>query len=265
MLFKIKLLRGNEMLTLKKCYLENHWLAGLSANGMVYGHYRLEDGDFIQTSNIEKIYAWETHGYILETVSGSLYQVYESELSGDHIVETKKMIDEIGVIEEPSISEKLRKVNDDFLHKRQLRDAILKKSEEHVEKQLGNNELYLLMEGMNVIKALFRYEDSVYKVEPHVHVGMFQDSVLITDWEHGYVDFRYFPKAKMEPYHWSDGLEKLHICNIGTYDFYFEASRGDILCKKEEIAVISKDKYRGEGLFSPDVVNGKCYFVQNKK
>lgn len=137
------------------------------------------------------------------------------------------------------------------------------KAGEYVEQHVGNNEMYLVMEGMKVIKALFRHENSTYELKAQVHEGLYQDSVLITDWLHGYVDFRYFPRGEMQPYHWSDGLEKIHIYNIGICDFFFKGTKENILCKVNEIVEISKQKYCGEMLLSPDAVNGKCMFTIN--
>ena len=80
--------------------------------------------------------------------------------------------------------------------------------------------------------------------------------------EHGQVDFRYFPNVNMQPYHWSDGLESVYIHNIDTYDFMFQGTKEDILCAQGNVTKIEKDNYTGEGLFSPDVVNGKCVLTQ---
>ena len=112
---------------------------------------------------------------------------------------------------------------------------------------------------------MYKHEGQVYEIPEKVHVGMFQDSVLITDWEHGNVDFRFFPNYQMEPYHWSDGLEKIHIHNLDTREFYFKGTDGAICMKAGEITVVEKSAYRGEGLFSPDAVNGKCAFFPGAK
>lgn len=59
---------------------------------------------------------------------------------------------------------------------------------------LEPGELLLAAMGNCVLRNLFRAADgALVSVKPTVHTGMFQDSILITDWEDGSVDFRYFP------------------------------------------------------------------------
>lgn len=252
------------MLTLKNWYLKETMEGPLYANGEVYGHYRLHDGMHIHTSCIVNFYDLGEGEYVLETYSGSLYQVKESEISSDALEETKCFLAEAGWKEADGIRERINIAEAEFTRMREVRENALNSAERWAEESLGNEELYLIMESMRVRKALYKHEDRVYEIKSKVHVGMFQDSVMVTDWENGNVDFRFFPNYQMEPYHWSDGLEKLQIHNITVKDFEFKGTNANVVCKAGEITVIDKSAYRGEGLFSPDAVSGKCVFFSGK-
>lgn len=118
--------------------------------------------------------------------------------------------------------------------------------------------------GTDVIRAVFRAADGApVSVKPTVHVGMFQDSVLITDWEGGTVDFRYFPRGgRMEPYHVSDGLRTVKVRNLGERAVYFGKAAREAVCPPGKIAAVPAAEHDDEGLFSPDAVNGKSLFHQ---
>ncbi len=104
-------------------------------------------------------------------------------------------------------------------------------------------------------------------VEPDVHVGMFQDSVLYMlyaskESEGCSLDFRYFPRGigdVMETYSWSDNIEKAIIKN---------ETGGMIRFNGENIAVGETKVFTPEGhcqgLISPDCYNGKSMFGINE-
>lgn len=58
----------------------------------------------------------------------------------------------------------------------------------------------------------------------------------------------------------TDGLKAVYIENVGE-PFVFKGSCGDIVCKSGEVTVVKEEDFVGEGLFSPDTVNGKCLFL----
>lgn len=254
------------MLTLKDWYVKNYFDIGFYAKGLVFGHHRFEDSTSISTSAVEKVYGLEDGKYVFETHSGSLYQLDMDDVREDYAEQVKEILSNTEIVRNDSaILEKVNKANEVFTEKKKWREDLLNNAIIWCEQNIENNELYLVMEGMKVLKAVFKHEGKGYEIEPRVHLGMFQDSVLITDWKYGRVDFRYFPNARLEPYHWSDGLESVYIHNISTYDFSFKGTKEEILCVKGNITKIEKDKYTGEGLFSPDVVNGKCALLRQKE
>ena len=252
------------MLELKQWYLRETCDNRIYANGSVYGHYRLSDGDHIHTSYIVKSYLLENGVYVFETYSGSLYQLSEDEICPELFEKTKRILEKVEWSKADDIRERLDRANNEFAQRRQARESIVNGARDWAAANLGNGELYLIMESMKVLKALHKAEEQIYEIPVKVHSGMFQDSVLITDWENGTVDFRFFPNFQMEPYHWSDGLEKLHIHNVASKAFSFQGTDGGILCEAGKITTVDKNAYRGEGLFSPDAVNGKCMFFSKE-
>lgn len=80
----------------------------------------------------------------------------------------------------------------------------------------------------------------------------------MADWSTRLCDWRIFLSVfDVKPYHWSDNLEAVHIENVGE-NFMFVGSNGEILCKSGVVTLIKSEEYVGEGLLSPDAVNGKC-------
>ena len=106
---------------------------------------------------------------------------------------------------------------------------------------------------------VYHLGDAVGIVNPGVHIGMFQDSVLYmkyaTEEDPCALDFRYFPRGfgnVMETYSWSDNIKQAVIKNQKGHSLIFN---------HEEIApgetkVFTPDTHK-QGLFSPDCYNGK--------
>lgn len=246
------------MLTLEKWYLEKHdsergtFILGM---GVVFDHHRLEDGTFIHTSRIEHMgLEVEKKQFLMDTHSGSHYALKVDEMHPKYLEQTIELLKVLGVRLEP--------VDDDIMAVRRYYEESQLKELREAEEALRDRELLLAMKddsmyGMMVKQALFKIDGTVREISPCVHTGMFQDSVLITDWEKGEVDFRYFPNGMIEPYHWSDGLDAVVVRNVCGYDISFEGTDGKIKCPAGEDTRIESASYRGEGLFSPDVVNGK--------
>lgn len=106
-------------------------------------------------------------------------------------------------------------------------------------------------------KLAYHFGDECGIVEPSIHSGMFQDSVLYMkyrqDEEDTALDFRYFPKGTfMETYSWSDNIRQAVIKN--TRDFRIEFNRQGIA--PEETKVFTPEGH-SQGLISPDCYNGK--------
>ena len=225
--------------TNKKCYI---------AHGFVSGHPEIEDGTHIDTSIIEQIKLDKINNRLLMyTHSKNEYELLFADI---YLEEFKKIQGYLHKFDIPalSLSECKKLQEKSKIEKIAKADSILK-----------NNELYLKMVGVFVRKAFFKNnEGKVREIPVKPHIGMFQDSYLITDWEKHEVDFRYFDDIRsIRPYHWSDGLEAIQIENAGSTDLLF-FSDDNLLCKAGEITLIESTQFGREGLFSPDVVNGKC-------
>lgn len=48
---------------------------------------------------------------------------------------------------------------------------------------------------------------------------------------------------------------------VRSWNSAYKGSCGDIVCKSGEVTVVKEEDFVGEGLFSPDTVNGKCLFL----
>lgn len=219
-----------------------------NAWGIVEGHDRLYDGLFVHTSELQSIDLDEENKcLILLTYSQNRYYLYFKDICLDRIEETKEVL---GVFHIPdsSLSEC------DALKKKDTEQLI-----EKADSVLGFNELLL---SVLLKRAFYKDEEGVVnELGVDTHVGTFQDSVLVLDYENHKVDFRYFPRGfsedVIEPYHWSDGLNAVVIENNTRNKIKFIGTSKHIYCPSGELTKISSDVYSGEGLFSPDTVNGK--------
>lgn len=200
--------------------------------GFVSGHHRLPDGHHIHTSKIERLELKEDEKRLMMyTHSGSVYCLDWQDIHLEHVESTQVILEKFHV-------------STDFLP---VCVELVKKAEERTLAQadsiLKNGELLLTF---GYEQAFFKNsEGTVRKIDISVHVGMFQDSVLVTDWENNEVDFRYFPSglfgARIEPYHWSDGLEAVLIDNQTREEIDFIGSEKGTQCKAGEITRIEKE------------------------
>ena len=99
-------------------------------------------------------------------------------------------------------------------------------------------------------------------IEPDIHSGMFQDSILYmkyrNDEDDFALDFRYFPKGfedMMETYSWSDNIVRVVIKNDCNYEIAFNGERIAV----GETRIFSAETH-SQGLVSPDCYNGKSVF-----
>lgn len=220
--------------------------------GYVFNHPRLSDGTHIHTSRIKDLEMNEAGDrLVMHTDSDNEYELSLVNIGIDAFEETQDSLKAFNI---PTFSlekcQKLQQIKEDA--------KIAKVSE-----ILKPNELYLLQYGVLTREAYFKSADGkVTKIDVSLHSGTFQDSYLVTDFQGGKVDFRYFDKLYgIEPYHWSDNLEAIKIENLGKIDIRFYADT-EILCKTGEITTIESRQFSGEGLISPDAVNGKSAFFE---
>lgn len=229
-------------------------LGGWFAHGIVKGHDRLPDGTYIYTSVLESIdLDSENKRLVLLTHSQNTYYLDWKDINLNAVKETK------GVLAFFDISDSF--ISECEVLKQEVSKGLLSKASSI----LGNSELlYSPLEK----KAFYKNSDGdVREVEVSVHVGTFQDSVIIWDLKKHQVDFRYFPKGIcediFEPYHWSDGLNAVVIDNNLSTDIVFKGSNGKrVECKSGSVTRLESGIYTGEGLFSPDIVNGKSVLVE---
>lgn len=221
------------------------------AEGTVSNHPKLEDGIHIHTSIVEKVELdKENNRLLMYTHSKNTYELLLADMNFEEFEKIKDSLEcfNVSIL---TLDECQKLKGDREMYFISLADKVLQK-----------NELYLAIMGVFVQRAFFKNDaGEIREIRVTPHISMFQDSYLITDWEKGEVDFRYFDGFNtIKPYHWSDGLSALVIENVGSTDIEFLGSDRKILCKSGEVTRIENKEYHGEGLFSPDVVNGKSLF-----
>lgn len=233
------------MFRLRNWYLKNvdNFMMGF---GACYGNPRFQEGYFIHTSPVLNIELGERSLKIF-TESGSCYAAAFEDADGHALECTQRVFQTMGIQFDVEKCKML---------KRRRTEAVKR----YVSEAVYPDELYVKMAGGRDVKeAFFKKEDgSVVEIAVVRHESSFSNgSILVTDWENGLCDWRIFPLGDIvRPYHWSDGLYSVSIENIGD-DFVFKGSSRDILCRHGTITRITGKEYVGEGLLSPDAVNGK--------
>lgn len=215
--------------------------------GYVFGHPILMDGLHIHTSRIMEMKFDECDKIIMRTQNNE-YVLMLKDMNLDMYENTE---------EDANCFDVTIPTMEDC---RVLVQKEIGEQQENVDNILQDGELYLKIYGPYVRKAFWKNK-TVKEIKVTVHSGMFQDSYLVTDWENGEVDFRYFDGyMEIRPYHYSDGLKAILIENCGDKVVGFSEKNGGIFCKPGEITRIESDFFKTEGLFSPDAVNGKSVF-----
>lgn len=228
---------------LEKWYLDFYGM-DVMAWGYCFGHPRLADGTFIHTSIIMEAGFDEKSGvFCMRTMSGNQYEL------------------ELGCID---IQPEMIGKTGECLEKLNIPTGCLDGAEVLVKEKEGkelaeadglteDGDLFLQVAGNNVVKAFFKHGGRLYPLRVQCHVGMFQDSVLLI--EHGIVDYRYFPEPfGMRTYHMSDTIKRLAVGNIGSCKACLD---GKVYFPGTVEKVTVTGDYCQEGLFSPDMVNGK--------
>lgn len=119
----------------------------------------------------------------------------------------------------------------------------------------------------NGSKLAYNIDGHTGVVEPSIHVGMFQDSILYmkygSDNDDFALDFRYFPKGiedVMETYSWSDNIPQAVIKNDCSYGIEFN----HVPIEPGEVKVFTQEGHV-QGLISPDCYNGKSILFTPSK
>ncbi|MDO5154379.1 MAG: hypothetical protein Q4D51_00295 [Eubacteriales bacterium] len=109
-------------------------------------------------------------------------------------------------------------------------------------------------------KLAYHIADYIGVIEPRLHSGMFQDSVLYikhrtSETNEDALDFRYFPQGLgniIETYSWSDNIKQAVIKNRTGEKILFNGEE----IAPEEVRAFTPERHT-QGLFSPDCYNGK--------
>ncbi|MBD5083788.1 MAG: hypothetical protein HDT33_01645 [Clostridiales bacterium] len=227
------------MPTLFSWYLKAHGSA-LLAHGIVSGHPKLPDGMQVHTSAIVRI-AEEERGILLETQSGSLYHLRSEELG--------RKASSLPAPELPGLPSEF------WQYCARAREQADRDREAALSTLNVSGVLCLRVAGPTVLSALWAGRSGpVRRVEPYVHYGMFQDSVLIQDFVEDAagvcrVDFRYFPyRNRIEPYKISEDVKTILIVNEGAQDVAFGYGENKLSCAAGAATEIDTAPWRRETL-----------------
>lgn len=238
------------MLTLRNWGLvQSHHGGWIAAVGRVSGHPSLRTDIRIHTSPVAEA-ELEDGVLLVATASDHLYTLLPEWFDSDYRESTTACLEQLGL--DAGFADACVQA------RTQADQARLAENE----RETGPGELLLEVIGTSARRALFRTaEGKPVHLTRLVHSGMFQDSILFTDWEGGTVDFRYFPRdGRVEPYHISDGLHTIKIRNLGGGPVLFGHEGKEAVCPAGEVTALPAAEHNREGLFSPDVVNGKNIF-----
>ena len=207
------------------------------AGGCVFEHPSIDDGIYMNTSNIKSIrFESFENKLIMITKSDNEYVLSLSDIRLDCFKETQRFLNENNVW------------IPDFEECKSLVDKAENIVLSHLNEVLKERELYLKMADSCVIKAYWKNK-KVRAIDILVHTGMFNDSYIVTDKEKHEVDFRYFARLfGIEPYHYSEGINAILIENIGSSDIGFTEKDFFLNCKSGEVTRIESKYFCEHGL-----------------
>ena len=204
------------------------------AVGNVIDNPKFYSGKTIHTSIIESVSIDDKkRQFIIKTYSGSLYIAKYKDVCIECIEDIEECLRNFKITKE-----NLKGFENTYKgEKDRLKD--------YVSSILNPNELYIEMAGVSALRAFFMTNERELKeIQIAKHVGMFQDSILITDFTEGNVDFRFFPTLYgMEVYSWNEELKAVKIYNFGDEITYCHGKE-EIKIKRNELTEIyNKDQY----------------------
>lgn len=198
------------------------------AVGNVIDNPKFYSGKTIHTSIIESVSIDDKkRQFIIKTYSGSLYIAKYKDVCIECIEDIEECLRNFKITKE-----NLKGFENTYKgEKDRLKD--------YVSSILNPNELYIEMAGTRALKAFFMTNERELKEIPiTIHVGMFRDSVLITDFENN-VDFRFFFNPnEIRTYSWNEELKAIKIYNFG-YNINFRHEDKVVQVKSNELTVIS--------------------------
>lgn len=204
--------------------LRNWYLLDGSAWGIVSGHRRLSDGTFIHTSLVMNVKVLDKETGDVEILThNTFYKANFKDAIFDKFGDDyKRMIEDYDELE--------KKFKDSY----EFPKEILEK--EGILIELSRNAEY------NYISCLANIEQKMYKeLQPSVHLGMFDDSVLLRIRDLPEFDCRYFPTSlgSIEFYTWRTPYRTL-IKNSSDIDIEIKIFDFKKVLKPEEVVEVPK-------------------------
>lgn len=183
------------MATLKNWYLDTY------AYGIVSGHPKLADGIFVNSTRVLSVKVVNDEGDVEIQTRNTLYKANLKDAIFDNFSEeSKEMIDDFDELKE--------KFKDAYDFPKELLE------QEGILIELSRNA------DCNFVSCLANIEQKMYKeLKPSIHLGMFEDSVLLRIRGLDGFDCRYFPRnlGSIEFYTWRTPY-KTYIKNSSDID-----------------------------------------------
>ncbi len=225
------------MYELKDWYLDLEWdrldpaSGHVKARGMVNGHHKLPDGHHICTSKAVHLRLDRPkHRLIMDTRSGSCYELLFSEIDADYAGVTGRAVRQMGVAS-------------DWL-KEAARMAEMKEKErrEMADRELEDEEILLLLYGVSVHRAYYKRNGEITLPE-QLSMGRHR---YITD--RANVQLRFFRNESLDIFFWSDGLRKVKMYNMGYANVPIRGGMKPLCCRPGEILTVGQDWFVDMGL-----------------
>lgn len=204
---------------------------GVILTGNVINNIKFYNGQNITTSKIKEVCIdGENKQFNFITHSGSNYIAKFEDININLINGIEYMFNLINISKDyVDICKKLYKDKEDRLKK-------------YVREILKPNELYIEIIGIVFKKAFFMTDKREIKEIPiRVHIGTFQDSVLITDFNNNSIDIRFWDinNNAICSYQWNEELKSIKIYNLGN-DITYETNEVNIIIKQNKLTEIKR-------------------------
>lgn len=205
------------MASLKNWYIDKY------AYGIVYGHYRLANGTFINSTRVLNIKVINDNGDVEIQTKNTLYSAnLRDAIFNNFSDESKKLIENFDELEER------------FKDSYDFPKEILEK--EGIVIELSQNAEY------NFVSCLANVDQRMYKeLRSDIHLGTIEDSVLLRIRGLPEFDCRYFPRSlgSIEFYTWRTPY-KTYIKNSSDIDIEVDIFEFKKVIKPNDVVLVPK-------------------------
>lgn len=204
--------------------------------GNVINHPCIPEGRYVHTSGITNARTVEKEACVcIETRSGHLYKLEWNEINTHNMVTTWD--DMWDAFQRMGIS-------GNILFTCMERKEVF---EENLKNKIVESELYIEVAGGHVLKAYDRNSKGIRKLQIRKSLGMFSDSVYITDGEHRETRAGMICETSVcrQYYFWPEGIETIKIRNAGSLACVFWGREGSHTVYPHQMKTLSLNEFGG--------------------